>query len=122
MSHICIDNWIKICKLLKEKYPNKQICCHGHMESFQDELMDLVDITTNNITDSINLFYNTQLVISPPSGLIELAVNCGLKNIIYIYENGMHNWTNNPFNVRRYNIHIKNGLESFEKTLEQVLN
>lgn len=122
MSHIRIENWLLICKLLKHKYPNKKICCHGHMESFQNELKEWVDLTTNNITDSINLFYNTHLVISPPSGLVELAVNCGLKNIIYIYENNMHNWTNNPFRVNRYNVHIKNGLDSFEKTLEKILN
>jgi len=113
ISHIGEDNWIRICKLLKDKYPNRQICCHGHMESFQNNLNDYIDIKVKNIEESINLFHKSDILISPASGLVELAVNCGIKKIIYISENSLPRWTNNPFNVERNYVNINNDWSKF---------
>ena len=130
ISHISYKNWVKICKLLKKLYPDRKICCHGHMESFQEDLNNYIDIKVINIKESINLFYKSDILISPASGLVELAVNCGIKNIIYIYENNLgmskngirdRTGTNNPFNANRKYININNDWNNFKKCCNQLI-
>lgn len=122
-SHISLNYWIKICKYLKKNFPDKKICCHGHMESMMSDLKEYIDIFSKNIIDSIDLFYNAELLISPSSGMVDLALNCGLKNIIYIREtNNYGQWGCNPFGAKRRWVNIKNNWEEFDNYCKQILN
>ena len=82
-SYVDFFKWNDISKLLKSDYSEFKICCHGHIESF-DNIQ--YDIKTTSITDSTNYLFNTQIFISPISGYAEFAYNCGVKYIILLYD------------------------------------
>jgi len=68
-------------KWIKSNYQNKEIIGHG----FYKERFDLNIKFTNNISEQINVFNNSEFLISPPSGLVDFALCCGC-NIILIGE------------------------------------
>jgi len=82
-SYVDFFKWNDICKLLKSNYLEFKICCHGHIESF-DNIQ--YDIKTSSIEDSANYLFNSQIFISPISGYAEFAYNCGVKYIILVYD------------------------------------
>ena len=120
-SHISKESWIKICKYLKATYPNRKICCHGHMESFQEDLKDYIDIRTENIKDSIKYFYKADILISPASGIVDLALNCGLKNIMYIYETKLCYWGCNPFSANKYYVNVLTEWNKFHNICKDLI-
>ena len=119
-SHISLQSWIKICKYLKKNY-DKVICCHGHMESFSDDLKNYVDVSTKNIEESIQHFYKADLLISPCSGFVQLAVNCGIENVINIYELNGPRYNYNPFNKKKYYVNILQNWDKFRALTTSII-
>ena len=111
-----ISYYVEICKILKKKYPEKKIFCHGTIESLGKELSEYVDFYPKDFTHSQNVLANCKLFISAWSGMGEFALNCNAKNVIYL-RNAKHKCFN-PFKANIYEIRFpKNTAEVCKKII-----
>lgn len=101
-----LSYFIDICKFIKSNY-NYKIFCHGNIESMSDELNKYVDFKSTSLEESINYFYNSLLLISPFSGMAELALNCKIKNVFYITNKKKLINKFRPFNNNIKGVHKK---------------
>jgi len=109
-NQIKVDIFIDICKMIRRYFPKLLICCHGNIESDLDILGEngLIDVKVKSLEDSINLYNNSKLLISPWSGMAELALLCGIKNVLYVSNNNGTVCDFQPFNSKLYKIDINN--------------
>lgn len=118
---ININIYKNICIMIKNEFPTLEICCHGHIESFQKELINnnLIKHSTNSLEKSINILNNSKLLISPGSGFAEMALSCGIKNIIYLLISDPFNF--NPFKAKISSIYISSDyLSKIEKLIKRI--
>jgi hypothetical protein len=64
---------------------NYEIIIVGHKEEVLEEAMNNYTYV-NNLEETIYLLNNTKLLIAPDSGFIDFGKNCGVKNILMIYQ------------------------------------
>ena len=114
-----IEYYITICKIIRKLYPNKKIFCHGTMECMTEQLKSYIDYVPNNFEHSQNVLANAKLLICAFSGMGEFALNCKIKNLIYL-KNGSRKLQlfYNPFNTNIYIIKPKN----IEDTKKQIIS
>ena len=117
LQFINLNIYINICEMIKKDFPNLLICCHGNIESDMKILKDknLIDIQVSSLEESINYYNNSKLLISPWSGMAELAFLCNIKNVIYLSNHDKTICKYNPFNNNLYKINIKNNYIEFIK-------
>lgn len=121
IQFINIDVYKNICIMIKNKFPTLEICCHGHIESLQKELINnnLIKHSTNSLEESINMFNNSKLLISPGSGFAEMALLCGIENLIYLLNRSAVGF--NPFNAKISSIYTSsNYLSQIENLIKEI--
>mgnify|MGYP006113193921 CR=1 FL=1 len=117
LQFINLNIYINICEMIKKDFPNLLICCHGNIESDMKILKDknLIDIQVSSLEETINYYNDSKLLISPWSGMAELAFLCNMKNVIYLSNHDKTICNYNPFKNNLYKINIKNNYIEFIK-------
>jgi hypothetical protein len=111
--------YMEICKIIKKKYPDKKIFCHGTIESMGKELSQYVDYYPKNFTHSQNVLANCKLFISAWSGMGEFALNCNTRNLIYLKNS--KNKCFNPFNANIYEIRFPKNVNDVKIKIIPIL-
>ena len=117
LQFINLNIYINICEMIKKDFPKILICCHGNIESDMKILKDknLIDIQVSSLEESINYYNDSKLLISPWSGMAELAFLCNMKNVIYLSNHDKTICNYNPFKNNLYKINVKNNYIEFIK-------
>jgi hypothetical protein len=103
---------------------NYEIICVGHREEVIDQVKKKFTYI-DNLEETIYLLNNTKLFISPDSGFIDFAKNCGTKNVIMVYNNSHINYhfIFSPFktNFKSIDVTKKRYISELEKEINYFL-